>query len=96
MSKSPWTKEVPKENGFYWLKYRSKHGVTESPGLVIWSGQVKTVVVQSIWHDIWIPLDANGGSDFQYCKSGKVDKSLRFGPLIPPVETKKKVKTDDK
>lgn len=78
--KVKWVRETPKEQGWYWMKYRNKrNGFTIVPAEV---NRFKdgTVLVHTAKNDTFIGGPNHGGPALKY--SGKVDTSIRFGPAI--------------
>ena len=48
--KTKWTKEVPKTEGWYWIKYRGKRGLVVCPAQVMWLGkQYHVATSRSDW-----------------------------------------------
>jgi hypothetical protein len=75
--KTNWTKEIPSEEGWYWIKYRNKYNMTVCPCSVV---RFNSAVVVTT---------ARNTTFIQYLQSkqlrynGKIDKTVRFGPKIP-------------
>ena len=72
--KPEFTKEVPKENGWYWVRYKNKHGhiVTCPSGITFFK-----VMEKREWC-----LDTALGDFITDMKEGEIE----FGPSIPDLE----------
>ncbi len=75
-----WTKEIPKEEGWYWIKYRNGRSMTKCPCLVMHL-QDKTVYVHTARNVIYMAGPHHGGPELKV-GGAEVDKSVRFGPVI--------------
>lgn len=78
--KVKWTQTIPKEQGWYWMKYRNKRGGSTVVPAEVNRFKDGTVVVNSAKNDTFIAGPNHGGPELKY--SGKVDRSIRFGPAI--------------
>jgi len=79
MPKTKWAKEIPTEEGWYWVKYRNKRNkTTMCPARVIWIDTY--VCVDSARNDSFQAGPDHGGP--QLSCHGKIDKTIRFGPRI--------------
>lgn len=86
MPKEIWTTEVPKEEAFYWVKYRSGREVIRRPAVVI-RFKDGGFIIHSCAPGAcqWIGGPNHGGPEPKYFNRDskvKVDKSLRFGPRL--------------
>lgn len=80
-----WTKKPPSAEGWYWVKYHGKHGLTRSPALVL---NVKTIgfsmPLRGSKHIAMVEV-ARGGM-FVFGRSKEEERRqgvLWFGPCIP-------------
>lgn len=68
-----WTPKIPKEEGWYWIKYRVKNSYRMCPASVMWLG--KRAIVRP----------ATSGTSFtDQTREFFGYKSARFGPKIEP------------
>jgi hypothetical protein len=69
--KTKWTSKVPKQDGWFWVKYKGKRGVVICPALVLWfrKAESKPVGLISTARNDSIRSDNLEG--------------LKFGPIIP-------------
>lgn len=66
---SVWTSKTPEKDGWYWIKYRGKHGITVCPCRVTWIDD--ECVAHSARNDTFI--------------TPKQFKGVKFGPgIVPP------------
>lgn len=79
-TKTKWSKETPKERGWYWMKYAGKHGVVKCPARVE-RLQDTTVFVRTASNDTFIGGPNHGGPELK-CDGIDRDKTIRFGPKI--------------
>lgn len=79
---SCWVKEIPTQDGWYWIKYKGKSGLSICPCGVSWLDD--TVLVQSARGACFMAGPRHGGPQLKY--DGKVEPSIRFGPKIEPPE----------
>ena len=70
-----WTKEAPKEEGVYWVKYKVGLKVIKTPGL-LYIFKDKGMALNTLRWDL-----LNHGEFWH--SNGKKVPSLRFGDLIP-------------
>lgn len=77
-----WSKVTPVSEGWFWIKYRGKHGTTLYPCEVFHFGEA--TVVRTTRNDTFHEGPQHGGAGLKY--DGKVDKSIRFGPRIEEPE----------
>jgi len=79
--KVKWTKTVPADEGWYWIKYRTKHGLAVMP----------CSVTRFKKDDIWIVQTARNDSFYSHTP---LTNDVRFGPRIeePELEAKKRSK----
>jgi len=81
--KKNWSKEIPTQAGWYWIKYRNKHGITKCPACL---NIFKTgTVLTSAHNDSWVAGPNHGGPELKgWNTDGKfgVDRSLYFGRKI--------------
>lgn len=69
-----WTTTIPKVEGWFWMKYRGKHGTVVCPGQVC---IIDTeTLVTSARNDTFMCGPNHGGPKLSYY--GKVDPSIRF------------------
>jgi len=83
--KTKWTKEPPKEEGWYWIKYKVGRKYRICPG-VVYREQDGTIMVRSGFNTTWTAGPRHGGPKLKcWDKNGKFkeDKTLHFGPKIP-------------
>jgi len=73
-----WSKKTPGVEGWYWMKYRGKHGMVKCPAQVVILSRGN--MVHSARNDTFFEGLDHGGWGLRYC--GKLDKSIRFGPKI--------------
>lgn len=66
-AKSKWSKAIPRSSGWYWVRLRTKHGMSMCPASVDWLRKRE-----------WIVRTA----DNSFICSHTPDHSLRFGPRI--------------
>ena len=69
MSAKLWSKEVPSEEGWYWIKYKGKRGKVKCPCAVVHFGGGK-FVIHTARNDIFASHSPKEWSD------------ARFGPTI--------------
>ena len=87
--KVKWSKETPAIAGWYWIKYKGKHGTVSCPAEVIIfkptaQSKMEANLVRSAFNDSWIEGPNHGGPGLKY--HGKLDKTIRFGPKIEKPE----------
>lgn len=75
-----WVKEIPAVEGWYWIKYRGKNGVTKCPGEVFRFND-GGYLVRTANNCTFVGGPKHGGPEPKTAKGG-VDKSVRFGPRI--------------
>ena len=78
--KVKWSKEIPKEEGWYWIRYRGKHGWVRCPCTVM-HFKDGTNTVATARNDFFVEGPRHGGKGLK-CH-GKLDKNVSFGPKIP-------------
>jgi hypothetical protein len=78
-NKTKWKKETPAKEGWYWVKYRGKHGMTTCPAhLMIFKDGTRCL--HSARNDFFVEGPGHGGLGMKY--NGKLDKTLSFGPSM--------------
>lgn len=83
--KATWTKATPTSEGWYWIKYKNKHGkYTVCPCRVTLFNDggkyAGSAIVHTARNDTFIEGPNHGGPGLKY--DGKLDTSIRFGPRI--------------
>ena len=73
-----WKKQIPTKSGWYWIKYKGKHGTVVCPAEVSFLND--TTHVRSARNDSFMEGPNHGGPGLKY--HGKVDKSIRFANKI--------------
>ncbi len=68
MKSKRWSKELPKEEGWYWVRHRTKHGVSICPASFMRFKRSKEWVIHTTGNSL-------------IC-SHTPDRTLRFGPKI--------------
>jgi hypothetical protein len=73
MAKTKWVNKAPDYAGWFWIKYRGKHGISKCPCEV-------TYFKGGALHGEWIARTAR--NDSFYSHTG-LSKDVKFGPPIP-------------
>lgn len=79
--KTKWVKETPKEEGWYWIKYKTGKENLTCPCAVIHLKEA--IMVRTAFNTTFIEGPNHGGKGLKWAGDTKVDKSIRFGPRIP-------------
>lgn len=77
--KAKWSRTTPDIEGWYWMKYRGKHGITKCPAFVC--RLQRGVHVRTARNDSFFAGPDHGGWKLKDA-NGKEDKAIRFGPMI--------------
>jgi hypothetical protein len=83
--KIQWKKETPIVEGWYWIKYRGKNGMTQCPAeIFIFDKHPDSTanLVNSARGDTWIEGPNHGGPGLKPKGQTIIDKTIRFGPQI--------------
>jgi hypothetical protein len=91
MSKSIWKKETPKEEGWYWIRYRNGNSMVYSLAnlSILNYKSMRGNILRSFSGGHWIEGPNHGGAGLKRHdleRRPKIDTSLRFGPKIPEAE----------
>jgi hypothetical protein len=83
--KSVWSKELPSEEGWYWVKFKA-HGTVETvcPALVEHTTDGMSLVLTAHLAIVFVYQGKNPMVGPVY--RGKIDKTVRYGPMIDEPE----------
>jgi hypothetical protein len=77
--KTKWTSKVPDKEGWYWVKYRGKHGTVICPAEMYFFKNPWMKVIQTARNDIV----TEGPTCIGLATLGERLDGMKFGPAIP-------------